>query len=104
MQKYLGNRLNRFIQKPRYRQLQKELADFRRVKNELSTDGVGIVLRGSRIMIPSKLRIQMVDLAYVEHQGLVKTKVLIKSRVWFTRIDGMVENRVGQPVTKFMNL
>ena len=50
-----------------------------------------ILLRGNRVVTPSKLRAQAVKLAHEDHQGLVKTKRLIREKVWFYRIDSYVE-------------
>ena len=53
-----------------------------------------MVLRGNRIVVPSKLRERAVDLAHVGHQGIVKTKSLIREKVWFPGIDKMVKDKV----------
>ena len=50
-----------------------------------------ILLRGNRVVIPSKLRAQAVKLAHEGHQGLVKIKRLIQEKVWFYQIDSYVE-------------
>ena len=51
--------------------------DYVKVKDELSVHK-GTILRGNRIVIPSTLRERVVDLAHVGHQGIVKTKCLIR--------------------------
>ena len=53
-----------------------------------------MVLRGNRIIVPSKLRERAIDLAHVGHQGIVKTKSLICEKVWFPGIDKMVKDKV----------
>ena len=53
-----------------------------------------MILRGNRIVIPSKLREKAVDLAHVGHQGIVKTKSLIREKVWFPGRDKMVKDKV----------
>ena len=45
-------------------------------------------------MIPGSLRDRVVELAHVGHQGIVKTKSLIRSRIWYPGIDKQVEERV----------
>ena len=57
----------------------------------------GIVLRGHRILLPKTLRSRVIDLAHAGHQGMVKTKRLIRSRVWFEGIDNAVSDH-GQPM------
>ncbi len=73
------------------RQLPESLSIYRRVLDELSVTGSGIVLRGSRILVPRGLRKRTMELAHVGHQGVVKTKLLIRARVWYPGIDKQVE-------------
>jgi transposase InsO family protein len=70
------------------------LAGYSHVRSELSKTKGGLILRANCLIIPSKLREQIVELAHSGHQGIVKTKRLIRSRVWFPGIDRMVEDRV----------
>ncbi len=73
-----------------------EIADFAKVVDELSLSEEGIVLRQQQIVVPKSLRQRVIDLAHQGHQGIVKTKALIRSRVWFPGIDRMVEKRVSE--------
>ena len=82
--------LRKFIIQPTGR-LPKELAEFEHVIGEISEAQDGVMLRGSRVIIPSKLRGAIVTLAHRGHQGVVKTKALIRARVWFPGIDKRVE-------------
>ena len=75
-------------------QLPAELASFKHVKHELSCTKGGIILRGSRIVIPTLLQVRVVELAHGGHQGIVKTKALIRSKVWFPGIDARVEQAI----------
>ena len=44
--------------------------------------------------VPNTLRNRAVDLAHVGHQGIVKTKQLIREKVWFPGVDEMVKEKV----------
>ncbi len=70
-------------------------AAWQKVKDEL-TAGVSpqVILRGTRIAVPSKLQERVVNLAHEGHQGVVKTKSLLREKVWFPGIDKMVEKKV----------
>ena len=68
-----------------YQQLQDELT--------ASVDG-DTILRGHRLIIPAALQTKAVDLAHEGHQGIVKTKALLREKIWFPGIDKMVERRV----------
>ena len=72
------------------------LDSYRRVASELSCTGDGIILRGSQILVPHALRARVVLLAHRGHQGIVQTKRLIRSRLWFPGIDAQVEQAVRQ--------
>jgi hypothetical protein len=74
--------------------LPKTLNAYKRMVPELSVSREGIVLRGHRILLPKTLRSRVIDLAHAGHQGMVKTKRLIRSRVWFEGIDNAVESKV----------
>ena len=50
----------------------------------------GLVLKGSRIVIPANLQGQVLKLAHEGHQGVNKTKSLRREKVWFSRIDATV--------------
>ena len=56
----------------------RELKLLRNVKNDLTVSTArDLIFRGTRIVIPSKLRADAIRLAHVGHQGIVKTKSLV---------------------------
>ena len=63
---------------------------YKAVRSELSILGK-LVLRGTRLLIPAKLRDRVVDLAHEGHQGLTKTKQRPRSKVWWAGTDRQVE-------------
>ena len=65
---------------------------YKAVRNELCTLGK-LVLRGTRLVIPAKLRNQVVELAHEGHQGLVKSKQRLRTKVWWAGIDKQVETK-----------
>ena len=74
-----------------------ELRAYEKVRNELSlTLEVDLIVRGNRLVIPKSLREQVIRLAHERHQGLVKTKKLLREKVWFLGIDAMVEQALKQ--------
>ena len=58
----------------------------------MSSDG--LILRGLRIVLPQSLRSSAVKLAHEGHQGICKTKSLLRAKIWFPGIDAMVEEEV----------
>ena len=52
-----------------------QLSNFSPFKEELSVIN-GLILRGYRLVISSKLRKRTIDIAHHSHQGIVKTKLI----------------------------
>ena len=63
-----------------------KLSSYLHVKNELCCYGQ-LLLRGTRLIIPKSLREQVPQLAHEGHQGIVKTKNRLRSKVWWPKID-----------------
>ena len=70
-----------------------ELSNFSPFKEELSVIN-SLILQGHRLVIPSKLRKRTIDIAHHSYQGIIKTKQLIREKVWFPGIDKLVEETV----------
>ena len=78
-----------------------DLIPFRDVFWEL-TNFDGVVLQGEKLLIPDSeftpgisLRQMIVDLAHEGHQGEVKSKRYLRSRVWFPHMDKLVSAKVA---------
>ena len=58
------------------------LKQFANVKAELTVNTESnLILRGSRIVIPTTLQQKAVEIAHEGHQGIVKTKKLLREKV-----------------------
>ena len=64
-------------------------------KHELPVTPNGLLLRDSRIVVPSLLRHTMVRIAHEGHQGFVKTAKLVAERVWFPGMRKMVDDLIA---------
>ena len=53
-----------------------------------------VILCGTRLVIPRELQRRVVDLAHEGHQGITKTKALLREKVWFPGINELVEQRI----------
>lgn len=62
------------------------------VRNELTIIG-HVILRGTRIVIPEKLRQRVLRLAHEGHQGIVKMKERLRSKVWWPGVDKEAERK-----------
>ena len=68
-----------------------EILSYKHVKDELSVSNNGILLRDTRMIIPESLQDRAINLAHEGHQGVAKTKRLLRERVWFPNIDKQIE-------------
>jgi len=90
--------LARVITNQRWHEVGKDVGQYQQIRQELSIS-YGVILRGTRIVVPKKLQSQMVMLAHSGHQGIVKTKRFLRDSVWFSGIDKKVEELVKGCVT-----
>ena len=71
------------------------LRQYSRVKDELTVNECGNeVVRNYQIVIPQSLQHRKVELAHEGHQGICKTKALLRSKVWFPGADAAAEEAV----------
>ena len=77
-----------------------ELKQFLKISEELTVnDKASIILRGSRIVMPGKLRERAVNIAHEGHQeghqGIVKIKKHIREKIWFPCQDDEMKKVVS---------
>ena len=70
-----------------------DFQSFKILKDKLCTQD-SLILRGHRLVIPEALREKIVDIAHEGHMGITKTKALLREKVWFPKIDQLVEKKV----------
>ena len=67
------------------------------LRTELTvTQGHELPLRGKCLVVPASLQQKVVDIAHEGHQGVAKTKALLRKKVWFPAIDKMVEHAIQE--------
>ena len=70
------------------------LREYYNVRDELSVADDNILLRGKNVVILASLIDQVVALAHEGHQGIFKTKELLRSKVWFLQMNDIAETAV----------
>ncbi|XP_037136291.1 uncharacterized protein K02A2.6-like [Syngnathus acus] len=76
---------------------QSTLRTFYNIREELTTvDGGSLVLKGTRLVMPVTLQSRALALAHEGHQGIVKTKQLLREKVWFPKIDKQTEELISR--------
>lgn len=63
------------------------------MRNELSVHD-GLVLRGSRIVIPGSMRSEMLERIHDGHQGLTKFRMRADTSVWWPGITSQITHKV----------
>ena len=54
-----------------------------------------ILLKNNRIVIPEKLQNQVIQLAHTGHQGIERTKSLLREKSWFPEMDPKVKDVIS---------
>lgn len=70
-----------------------EFTPFQAKKHELSVES-GCLLWGYRSIVPTKLRKQILFDLHKSNLGIVKTKALARSYIWWPKLDSEIENVV----------
>lgn len=70
-------------------------SDFLRCRNELSCSQ-GCLLRGIQVVVPTTLRKKVLKELHATHQGMVNTKAIARSYVWWPRITNEIEEMVRE--------
>jgi hypothetical protein len=71
-----------------------ELAVLRSVKDELTVHKDTVLLRNDKLVIPKTFRNRAIKLGHEGHQGIVKTKSYIRSKVWFPNMNAEIEKAI----------
>ena len=73
----------------------KTLKYYRRLQNELTVSANNnLLLKGHRIILPQYYHKIAVTLAHRGHQGIEKTKTLLRSKVFFLNMDQQIEDAI----------
>jgi len=73
--------------------LQQQLRPYAAVKFELSIAS-GLLLRGNRIVVPSKLQTDMIEKLHAGHQGLSKCQRRAQHSMWWPSIGKDLQEKV----------
>ena len=75
-------------------QIYKIAKSYRVIADELCITHQNILLRGSRIVLPVKLRERAIVLAHEDHVGMTRCKQRLRAKLWWPHIDKEVEAHI----------
>lgn len=78
---------------PKVDSLDKELTKFFNRRDELSLDR-GVLMLGSRVVIPKKFRATLLSEVHSCHTGIVRAKELVRSFFWWPGVDKELEDLI----------
>ncbi|CAB3986536.1 Uncharacterized protein K02A2.6 [Paramuricea clavata] len=84
------------VKEERWNKTDSRLSQYRNQHEQLTVSECGVILRNSQIVIPKSLRSRVLSIAHEGHQGIVKTKMLVRSKVWWPGVDKQVEQTVKE--------
>ncbi len=67
-----------------------EMGAYYKIRSELTVNN-NVVLRGTRLVIPESLRPRVLSLAHETHQGVVKTKQMLREKVFWPGMGQAVD-------------
>ena len=73
----------------------KDTLVYKKFSGELSVSSNGLILKGQQIVIPYSLESRILQIAHEGHLGIVKTKQIIRDKVWFPGMGEKVESLIG---------
>jgi len=66
---------------------------FRNVLEELNVDN-GVILRGTRVVVPESLQTEVLKVLHDGHMGIAKTKSLARAHIWWAGLDKDIERLI----------
>ena len=69
---------------------QEDCKPYLNIWSELTVED-GCILRGARVVVPEKLRLPLLKEIHADHQGIVRSKAVARTYVWWPGIDSQVE-------------
>ena len=75
----------------------KEIQPYKRWATEITINKTkDILMKGSRIIIPEVLQERATKLAHIGHQGLEKTKSLMREKIWYPNMNQKVKELIEE--------
>jgi hypothetical protein len=86
------------VEEERWNKTDSCLSPYRNQHEQLTVSECRVIPQNSQIVIPKSLRNRVLSIAHERHQGIVKTKMLVRSKVWWPGTDKQVNHMVKECV------
>ena len=86
-------KLDQSSQYPAIKEHLQKLLPYRNIRHQLTYHN-NLILKQNRIVIPETLEAIVLQLAHIGHLGITKTKSLLRSKVYFPKLDEKIENLI----------
>ena len=90
----LFQKIRQYIETDNWTERDKTLTPYFKVRSELSVQG-NLILRGSKLVIPRKLQARVLSILHETHQGIYRSKALLREKVWWAGISNDVERLIS---------
>ena len=90
----LFQKIRQYIHEDKWPVRGKTLTPYFKVRRELSVQG-NLILRGSKLVIPRKLQARVLSILHETHQGIYRSKALLREKVWWAGISNDVERLIS---------
>ena len=92
-------RVKQSMQSGRWDDQDPELKPYKQCVDELTLNkSEDILLKGTRLVIPAELQERATALGHLGHQGLEKTKSLLREKIWYPNMDKRVHEMIDKCV------
>ena len=71
-----------------------DLVPYKSLRESFSISDCGLIMRRQQLVIPASFVKQIIGLAHEGHQGIGKSKSLLRETVWFPKLNDLVESTI----------
>ena len=90
-------KVKKSLQEGKWDENDAELKPFRLCADDLTFNSAeNILLKNTRVVIPTTLQKRATQLGHVGHQGIEKTKSLLREKIWYPNMDSKVKEMIDK--------
>lgn len=85
----------KFLEEDEWEKGSPEIEQFFKIRHELTYKS-GILLKSDRIVVPNSLREKILKISHESHLGMVKTKLLLREKVYWPNMNKQIEEMISK--------